>query len=127
MDRETYDKGLEIRRSVLGAEYVDASINNADDFTRDLQELVTTYCWGAVWGRPGLDKRTRSFLNLAMISALNRPHELKLHIRGALNNGITRDEIKEVLLQVGIYCGVPASIDSFRVARAVFEEEDAKK
>ena len=120
----SFRKGLEIRRAVLGAEYVDKSIAAADDFTEDLQRLVTRYCWGDVWGRPGLDKRMRSFLNLAMIAALNRPHELKLHVRGALNNGLSREEIREVFLQVAIYCGVPASIDSFRVARAVFEEID---
>jgi 4-carboxymuconolactone decarboxylase len=120
----SFKKGLEMRRSVLGSEYVDKSIAAADDFTEDLQRLVTKYCWGDVWGRPGLDKRTRSFLNLAMIAALNRPNELKLHIRGALNNGLTREEIREVFLQVAIYCGVPASIDSFRLAREVFEEID---
>jgi len=120
----SFRKGLEIRRAVLGAEYVDKSIAAADDFTEDLQRLVTRYCWGDVWGRPGLDKRMRSFLNLAMIAALNRPHELKQHVRGALNNGLSREEIREVFLQVAIYCGVPASIDSFRVARAVFEEID---
>jgi 4-carboxymuconolactone decarboxylase len=87
-----------------------------------MQELVTQYCWGEVWNRPGLDRRTRSFLNLAMLTALNRPHELKLHVRGALNNGLTKDEIREVFLQSAIYCGVPAAIDSFRVAREVFKE-----
>jgi len=121
---EAFRKGLETRRAVLGADYVDKSIALADEFTEDLQRLVTKYCWGEVWGRPGLDKRTRSFLNLAMIAALNRPNELKLHIRGALNNGLTREEIREVFLQVAIYCGVPASIDSFRLAREVFEEID---
>lgn len=121
---EDFRKGLEVRRSVLGAEYVDKSIGAADEFTEDLQRYLTKSCWGEVWTRPGLDRRTRSFLNLGMISALNRPHELKLHIRGALNNGITRDEIKEVFLQVGIYCGAPAAIESFRLAREVFEEID---
>ena len=117
-----FDQGLATRREVLGAEYVDASIKNATDFNIDMQELVTQYCWGDVWNRPGLDRKTRSFLNLAMISALNRPHELKLHVRGALNNGLTKDEIKEVFLQVAIYCGVPAAIDAFRVASEVFKE-----
>jgi 4-carboxymuconolactone decarboxylase len=121
---ESFRKDLEIRRSVLGAEHVDRSIGAADDFTEDLQRYLTKFCWGDVWGRPGLDRRTRSFLNLSMISALKRPHELKLHIRGALNNGITRDEIKEVFLQVGVYCGAPAAIESFRLAREVFEEID---
>lgn len=121
---EDFKKGLEIRRSVLGEEHVDKSISAADAFTADLQRYLTKTCWGEVWGRPGLDKRTRSFLNLSMISALNRPHELKLHIRGALNNGLTREEIKEVFLQVAIYCGAPAAIESFRCAREVFEEID---
>jgi len=122
VDKETFDKGLEIRRAVLGSEYVDKSIAAADDFTRPLQEIVTQYCWGEVWGRPNLDRKTRSFLNLAMLSALNRPHEIKLHVRGALNNGVTKDEIREVFLQVAIYCGVPAAMDSFRIAKEVFQE-----
>ncbi len=123
MDKPTFDKGLEIRRAVLGPEYVDASIQKADDFTRPLQELVTQYCWGEVWGRPGLDRKTRSIINLAMLTALNRPHEIRLHVRGALRNGLTVAEIREVLLQTAIYCGVPAAIDAFRVAREVFKEE----
>ena len=122
MNKELFERGLQTRREVLGAEYVDASIRNADDFNMPMQELVTQYCWGDVWNRPGLDRRTRSFLNLAMITALNRPHELKLHVKGAINNGLTKDEIREVFLQTAIYCGVPAAIDSFRVAREVFKE-----
>ena len=122
MNKELFERGLQTRREVLGAEYVDASIRNADDFNMPMQELVTQYCWGDIWNRPGLDRRTRSFLNLAMITALNRPHELKLHVRGAINNGLTKDEIREVFLQAAIYCGVPAAIDSFRVAREVFKE-----
>lgn len=122
MDKETYARGLEIRKSVLGAEFVENSINNADDFNRPMQELVTEYCWGAVWGRDGLEKKTRSMLNLAMISALNRPHELKMHIKGALRNGVSKEEICEVFLQVAIYCGVPAAVDAFRTAREAFEE-----
>ena len=122
INQELFDKGLKTRREVLGAEYVDASIKNATDFNIDMQELVTQYCWGDVWNRPGLERKTRSFLNLAMITALNRPHELKLHVRGAINNGLTKDEIKEVFLQASIYCGVPAAIDSFRVASEVFKE-----
>ncbi len=122
MNKELYDKGLQTRREVLGAEHVDASIRSADDFSMAMQELVTQYCWGDVWNRPGLDRRTRSLLNLAMITALNRPHELKLHVRGAVNNGVTKDEIKEVFLQAAVYCGVPAAIDSFRSAREVFKE-----
>ena len=126
MDKQTFERGLEIRKSVLGKEFVENAIRTADDFSRPLQELVTEYCWGAVWGREGLDKRTRSLLNLAMISCLNRPHELRLHIAGALRNGVTRDEIREVFLQVAIYAGVPAGVDSFRAARDVFEKLDQK-
>lgn len=121
-NEKLFDQGLNTRREVLGSEYVDASIKNATDFNIDMQELVTQYCWGDVWNRPGLERKTRSFLNLAMITALNRPHELKLHVRGAINNGLTKDEVKEVFLQAAIYCGVPAAIDSFRVASEVFKE-----
>ena len=126
MDKATFDKGLEIRKAVLGAEYVEKSMKMVDDFNKPMQELVTEYCWGAVWGREGLDKKTRSMLNLAMIAALNRPHELKLHVGGALRNGVTREEIREVFLQVAIYCGVPAGVDSFRIAREAFAELDKK-
>ena len=125
LNQKLFDQGLATRREVLGTEYVDASIKNATDFNIDMQELVSQYCWGDVWNRPGLERKTRSFLNLAMITALNRPHELKLHVRGAINNGLTKDEIKEVFLQAAIYCGVPAAIDSFRVAAEVFKEMDA--
>ena len=127
MDKETYERGLEIRKSVLGKDFVEKSIASADDFNRPLQELVTEYCWGAVWGREGLNKKTRSIINLAMISALNRPHELKMHVKGALRNGLTKEEIREVLLQVGIYCGVPAAVDSFRVEREALNEFDQGK
>ena len=120
--KELFDKGLKVRREVLGSEYVDNAIKNADDFSRPLQEFVTEYCWGELWNRPGLDRKSRSMLNLAMLAALNRPHEIKLHIRGAINNGMTKDEIKEVFLQVGVYCGVPAAVDAFRSAREVFAE-----
>jgi 4-carboxymuconolactone decarboxylase len=126
MDKATYDKGMEIRRATLGDSYVDKAISNMDDFTADLQELVTTYCWGEVWGREGLDRKTRSTINLAMISALNRPHELAAHVRGAVNNGLSKEEIKEILLQVGIYCGVPAMVDSFRIAKTVLDEMEGK-
>ena len=122
MNKESFDKGLKTRREVLGAEYVDASIANADDFNTPMQELVTEYCWNEIWNRPGLDRKTRSIMNLCMLTALNRPHELKLHVRGAINNGLTKDEIKEVFLQAAIYCGVPAAIDSFRNAKEVFKE-----
>jgi 4-carboxymuconolactone decarboxylase len=122
MSKEVYDRGLKIRREVLGAEYVDKALATADPFGKPLQDLVTEYCWGAVWGREELPKKTRSMLNLAMLSALNRPHELKTHIKGALTNGVTKEEIREVLLQVAIYCGVPAAVDSFRIAREAFAE-----
>src|SRR5881275_1256141 len=117
-----FEEGLAIRRQVLGADYVDNAINTADDFNREFQELVTQYCWGEIWGRPGFDRKTRSLLNLAMLSALNRPHEIKAHVKGALANGVTKEQIKEVFMQVAIYCGVPAAVDSFRVAREVFKE-----
>ena len=122
---ELFDQGLATRRAVLGADYVDTSLQNATDFDIDMQELVTQYCWGDVWNRPGLDRRARSLLNLAMITALNRPHELRLHVRGAINNGLSRNEIKEVFLQAAIYCGVPAAIDSFRVAADVFKDMES--
>ena len=122
MNKESFEQGLKTRREVLGADYVDASIANADDFNMPMQELVTEYCWNEIWNRPGLDRRTRSSMNLCMITALNRPHELKLHVRGAINNGLTKEEIKEVFLQTAIYCGVPAAIDSFRNAKEVFKE-----
>ena len=126
MASELFTKGLKIRSEVLGEDYVRKALASMDDFNRPLQELVTEYCWGAVWGRQGLDRRQRSMLNLAMISALNRPHELKAHIRGALNNGLTRAQIAEIFLQVAIYVGVPAAVDSFRLARETFAEIDAK-
>lgn len=122
MDQDTYDKGREIRAAVLGEAYVAHAAANADDFSGPLQDLVTEYCWGAVWGRDGLPRKTRSMLNLAMLAVLNRPNELKTHVKGALANGVTRDEIREVLLQVAIYGGVPAAVDSFRIARAAFDE-----
>ena len=122
MSSDKYTKGLKIRRAVLGAKYVDKAIETADDFNRPMQELVTEYCWGTIWARDGLTRKTRSLLNLAMITALNRPHELKAHVLGALNNGCSKDEIMETFLQTAVYCGVPAAIDSFRIARTVFTE-----
>jgi len=127
MDQKTFERGREIRSSVLGKDFVDNAFKTADDFNRPLQEIVTEYCWGAIWGREELPKKTRSMLNLAMISALNRPHELKAHIKGALVNGVTRVEIREILLQVAIYCGVPAAVDSFRIAREAFAESETAK
>ena len=123
MNKELFDKGLQIRREVLGAETVDATLKSADDFFMPYQEFVTQYCWGEIWGREGIDRKTRSLLNLAMIATLNRSNELKLHIKGALNNGVTKEEMVEVFLQVAIYSGVPASLESFRLAREVFEAE----
>ena len=122
MSSSKFVDGMAARREVLGDEYVDKALSSATDFNIDMQELVTQYCWGDVWSRPGLERKTRSLLNLAMLTALNRPHELKLHVRGALTNGATEDEIKEVLLQTAIYCGVPAAIDSFRVAAEALKE-----
>ena len=126
MAKDRFDEGLKLRKQVLGAEYVERSMANADEFSLPMQELSTEYCWGHVWTRPGLALRDRSLINIAMISALNRPHELKAHIKGALVNGVTPVEIREVLLQVAIYCGVPAAVDSFRIAREVFAEQKEK-
>ena len=122
MNDDLYQRGMQIRRAVLGDEYVDKSLAGADDFSRPIVELSTEYCWGRVWGRPGLARRDRSLLNLGMIAALNRPHELKIHVKGALTNGLTRAEICEVFLQVAIYCGIPASLDAFKTASGVFKE-----
>jgi 4-carboxymuconolactone decarboxylase len=122
MDKAMFEKGLKIRKEVLGAEFVEKSLANADDFSMPMQELATTYCWGECWGREGLDKRTRSIVNLAMISALNRPNELKIHVKGAIRNGLTKEEIREVLFQVAIYAGIPAGVDSFRIAKEALAE-----
>lgn len=123
-DETLFEQGLRVRKEVLGEAYVNNSIAGADEFTRTMAEWSTSYCWGALWTRPGLDRRSRSIANLSMIAALNRPHELKLHVKAALTNGLTRDEVKEVLLQVAVYAGVPAGIDSFRIAREAFREVD---
>jgi 4-carboxymuconolactone decarboxylase len=127
MSKEVFERGMAIRKDVLGKEFVEKSFAAADDFNRPMQELVTEYCWGAVWGREELPRKTRSMLNLAMLSCLNRPHELKMHIKGALRNGVSREEVREILLQVAIYAGVPAGVDSFRIAREAFTEVDADK
>lgn len=119
---EKFERGLKTRREVLGAEYVERSLARADDFNWPLQKLATEFCWDEIWNRPGLDRRSRSLLNLGMISALNRPHELKIHVRGAVNNGLTKDELREIFLQVAVYCGLPAALDSFRLASEVLEE-----
>jgi 4-carboxymuconolactone decarboxylase len=126
MDKKTYETGLGIRTDVLGKDYVENALRTADDFNKPFQELVTEYCWGAVWGREGLSRKTRSMLNLAMIGVLNRPHELRAHVAGALRNGVSKDEIREVFMQLAIYAGVPAGVDAFRVAREVFAQESGK-
>jgi 4-carboxymuconolactone decarboxylase len=123
VNEKRFEEGLAVRREVMGSAYVDKALAEADELTQPLQELITEYCWGAVWTRPGLPRTTRSLLNLAMLTALNRPHEVRLHLRGALRNGCTKQEIMEVLLQAAIYCGVPAALDSVRVAREVFQED----
>lgn len=120
-----FEKGLELRRSVLGTEYVDGSLARANDFMMAFQRITTEWCWGYAWGRDGLEHKTRSMLNLAMLTALNRPAEIKLHVKGALNNGVTPDEIKEILLHATVYCGIPAGLDAFKVANQVLEEEGA--
>ncbi len=119
---EKFARGLDTRKAVLGDAYVDASVDKATEYNWPMQQLVTEYCWDEVWNRPGLDRKYRSVLNLGMIAALGRTAELKLHVRGAINNGLTKDEVREVFLQVAIYCGVPAGIDSFRTAQEVFDE-----
>ncbi len=126
-DTELFRKGLEVRRAVLGTDYVDGSIAKADDFMAAFQKLTTEFAWGAIWTRPGLPRKTRSMLNLAMLTALNRPAELRLHLKGALTNGVTREEVQEILLQTGAYCGIPACLDAFKIAAEVFRELDAAK
>lgn len=126
MSRERFEAGLTVRREVLGAEYVDKALAGADSFNRELQELTTEFCWGGTWARGVLERKTRSMLNLGMLSALNRPHEFKLHFRGALTNGCTLDELKEVLLQITVYCGIPAGVEAFRLAREVLDAQGIK-
>jgi len=125
MSKEQFEIGLATRREVLGNEYVDRALASADEFSRPLQELVTEFAWGTVWQRPGLPRRDRSLMTVVMLVALNRPHELRLHLRGALNNGLSREEIREALLHAAVYCGMPAAVDAFRAAREVFAELDA--
>ena len=124
MDQKTYDVGMKMRRQVAGNEYVDKAMANVDDFNREFTELLNTYCWNDIWNRPGLPRKTRSVLNLGMLCALGKEHELKLHLRGALNNGLTKEEIKEVLMQTAIYCGVPAAVVAFRCAKEVFASKE---
>lgn len=125
-DKERYEAGLGVRRKVLGDAHVDRALKTGDEFGEPFQDLVSRYCWGDIWQRDGLSHQQRSLINLGMIAALNRPHELRAHVRGALNNGLTRDEIREVFLQVMVYCGAPAGLDSARIAREVFHEMDAE-
>jgi 4-carboxymuconolactone decarboxylase len=119
---ELFDRGLTLRREVLGAQYVDKSLSAANDFTMAFQRITTEWCWGYAWTCPGLDRKTRSLLNLAMLTALNRSPEVKLHVRGAINNGVTVEEIKEVLIHATIYCGIPAGLDAFKAANEVLKE-----
>ncbi|WP_313623874.1 carboxymuconolactone decarboxylase family protein [Achromobacter sp.] len=121
MNRDAVEAGLRTRSEVLGATHVATSMN-ADNFSRPLEEFVSEYCWNEIWNRPGLDRRTRSVINVAMLTALNRPQQLKLHIKGAINNGLSRGELQEILLQAAVYCGVPAGVDAFRTAREAFAE-----
>jgi len=122
MDKALYETGLAIRKQVLGAEYVDRAIENATDFNRHFQEVVTEYCWGGVWGSETLSHKQRSMLNLGMLAALNRPQEFELHFRGAIKNGCTLEELRDVLEQITIYCGVPAGVEAFRIARRVLDD-----
>jgi 4-carboxymuconolactone decarboxylase len=124
MQDDLFDRGLKARREVLGDDYVNSALAASNGFAQPLQDYITKYCWGDVWSRPGLPRKTRSMLNLAMLAALNRPHELKLHVRGALRNGVTKEEIAEVFLQVAVYCGAPAALDGFRVAKQVLDDPD---
>lgn len=125
MSADMFDAGMKVRREVLGAEYVDGSMQNANDFMMAFQDITTRWCWGYAWTRPGLERKTRSLINLGMLTALNRPTEIKMHVKGALANGVTPDEIKEVLLQATIYCGIPAGLDAFKLANQVLIEEGA--
>ena len=123
-DRQKYDQGMKVRRAVLGDAHVDRSLQNRTPFNEDFQDLITRYAWGEIWGRPGLTRPTRSMLTLAMMVALNRADEFRMHVRAALNNGVTREEIREVLLQTAIYCGVPAANSAFHIAEEVLAEYD---
>jgi 4-carboxymuconolactone decarboxylase len=125
-ERERYEKGLSVRRAVLGDAHVDRSLKNRNEFNQEFQDLLTRYAWGEIWTRPGLPRKTRSLLTIAMLVALNRPDEFRLHLRAALTNGVTKDEIKEALLQAAIYCGVPAANSAFHAAQEVFSETKAK-
>jgi 4-carboxymuconolactone decarboxylase len=125
-ERDRYEKGMSVRRAVLGDTHVDRTIENKNAFNEDFQDLITRYAWGEIWDRPGLPRHTRSLLTIAMLVALNRTDEFRMHVRAAFNNGVTREEIKEVLLQTAIYCGVPAANSAFHAASEVFKEMDGK-
>lgn len=126
MDKQRFDDGHKVRCEVMGIERVNSVMKNADDFTRPIHNLITEYCWGEVWTRPGLDRKTRSLMNLAMLAAMNRQNELRLHIVGAINNGVTKEEIMECFLQVAIYAGVPAGLESTNVANEILKERGLK-
>jgi len=126
-DRERYKEGMTVRRAVLGDEHVDRTLKNANEWNRDFQDLITRYAWGEIWARPGLPRHSRSLITIAMLVALDRADELRMHVRAAFNNGVTRDEIKEVLLQSAIYCGVPAANSAFHAAEAIFAEMDDQR
>jgi 4-carboxymuconolactone decarboxylase len=123
-ERQRYEQGMKVRRAVLGDAHVDASLKSCNEFNEEFQDLITRYAWGEIWSRPGLPRQTRSMLTLAMMVALNRPDELRMHLRAALNNGVTREEVREVLLQTAIYCGVPAANSAFHLAQEVFEQQE---
>jgi len=127
LDHDQYERGMQTRREVLGSAHVDRSLATADELTSPLQDLVVEYGWGAIWARDGLDRRTRSLINIGMLTALNRPHELQVHLKGAVNNGCTRDEIVEAVLQTAVYCGMPAALDTMRHVKALFDELDGNR
>ena len=124
MDKDRFDRGLSARKAVLGDAYVDAALAAADDFSRPFQEMVTEYCWGTCWGEDTLDRKQRSLLNLGMIAAMNRMHEWELHFRGAIKNGLSRDELRSILTQIAVYCGIPVGVECFRIAKRVLDEID---
>ena len=121
-----FEKGLEFRKAVLGEDYVEKSLNGATAFNMEIQKLAVEYCWGEIWSRPGIDRKARSMVNLAMLTALNRHHEFKVHVRGAINNGVSKREMLEIFLQVAVYCGAPAMMDAIRIARKVWAEHEAR-
>ena len=127
MNKELYEKGQKVRREVLGDKYVEAAVKTTTDFNRPFQELIAAYVWGTLWSRPGLDRRTRALINLGVLTAMGRTEEVKIYLGAAPNIGVSREDVQEVLMQTAIYCGIPAALDSFRVAQQVFNEQDAKK